>query len=413
MTKGDVAGWREISPYLDEALKRDENSRADWLRQLERTQAGIAARVRELLSEHAQLTAKQFMSSEPAGLLHSSSLAGLQLGAYTLTTALGSGGTGSVWLARRSDGRFEGQAAVKLLNAALIGRPGEQRFVREGNLLAKLVHPNIAHLIDAGVAPGGLPYLVLEYVEGERIDRWCEQRALNIENRVRLFLDVLAALEHAHSHLIVHRDLKPSNILVTRDGVVKLLDFGVAALLATRDEDGAPDLTREAAAGLTPEYAAPEQLLGLAVTTATDVYALGLVLFVLLAGRHPAAPEGKSTAELIRVTLETETPPASCVAPDVQRGRVLRGDLDNIIAKALKKAPAERYLTVGAFAQDLRRFLAQGARVGASGFLRVSREQIRASSPRRTGDWPAHGDRAHCNRKLRARADALGASAAR
>src|SRR5262249_46210584 len=155
-----------------------------------------------------------------------------------------------------------------------------QRFAREGSVLARLRHPHIAHLLDAGVATSGQPYLVLEYVDGERIDRYCESRALDIRGRIALFLDVVSAVAHAHSNLIVHRDLKPSNILVTSAGVVKLLDFGVAGLLS----ESATHLTGYIAQGLTPEYAAPEQLLGEAVTTATDVYALGLVLFVLLAG---------------------------------------------------------------------------------------------------------------------------------
>ena len=354
----DAALWREISLYLDEALSRDDEARAAWLADLQEAHPEVAAHVRELLNEHAELTRKQFMGADAADLLESPSLVGMQLGAYTLTAPLGVGGMGSVWLARRSDGRFEGQVAVKLLNAALVGRPAERRFVREGNLLAKLVHPNIAHLIDAGIAPFGQPYLVLEYVEGERIDRYCEQQGLDVEARVRLFLDVLAAVEQAHSQLIVHRDLKPSNILVAHGGTVKLLDFGVAALLASQADD-IGDLTREGAAGLTPEYAAPEQLLGLPFTTATDVYALGLILFVLLTGRHPISAAGKSAAELMRLTLESEPPPPSQAARDVQHGRVLRGDIDNIVAKTLRKEPAERYLTAGALADDLRRFLAQ------------------------------------------------------
>ena len=227
---------------------------------------------------------------------------------------------GTVWLAHRSDGRYEGRVAVKVLNAALLGRPTEQRFVREGSVLARLRHPNIAQLIDAGVAPSGQPYLVLEYVDGERIDRYAEARSLSVEARVRLFLDVLAAVAHAHVRLVVHRDLKPTNILVTQDGVVKLLDFGIAALLGA--EDG--ELTREVDPALTPEYAAPEQLLGHPVTTATDVYALGLVLFVLLTGKHPFAPEGKSGPELARATLEQQTPrpsrfPTSCARRSTPR----------------------------------------------------------------------------------------------
>jgi serine/threonine-protein kinase len=292
-----------------------------------------------------------------ASALRPFSLAGLQVGAYTLIAPLGGGGTGSVWLARRSDGRFEAKVAIKLLNAALVGQPAERRFMREGSLLAKLIHPHIARLIDAGIAPGGQPYLALEHVEGEPIDKYCEQHCLDTRAQVRLFLDVLAAVEQAHSQLIVHRDLKPSNILVTNTGVVKLLDFGVASLVAPNTE-ASEEFTRECPAGLTPEYAAPEQLLGSPVTTATDVYALGLVLLVLLAGRHPVAAKGKSAAEVIRMTLETDAPRASTVAIDLSRGRALRGDLDNIIGKALKKDPTQRYLTAGALAQDLRRYLA-------------------------------------------------------
>lgn len=359
MSDIDTTAWREISPYLDEALDLGPEAREQWLAALEARSPHIAHRVRELLNEHDQLEEQRFLTGDPSALLRDISLAGKTVGAYTLDSILGHGGMGTVWLAHRSDGRFEGRVAIKLLNAALVGQPAEQRFIREGSLLARLQHPHIAHLIDAGIAPAGQPYLVLEYVEGSRIDRYCEERGLGVESRVRLFLSVLDAVNYAHSSLIIHRDLKPSNILVTDSGVVKLLDFGVAALLAPSAEAHAPsELTRESDPGLTPEYAAPEQLLEQRITTSTDVYALGLVLFVLLAGRHPAEPEGKSRAELMRITLEHEAPRPSVHAPDAQRGRVLRGDLDNIIAKALKKDPNERYATADAFAEDLRRFLA-------------------------------------------------------
>ena len=216
-------------------------------------------------------------------------LAGVQVGAYRLVEPIGQGGMGSVWLAERSDGRFQGRAAVKLLNAALVGHAGEERFAREGNILARLAHPQIAHLIDAGVSPVGQPYLVLEHVDGEEIDRYCNSRQLGVDARVRLFLDVLAPVAHAHANLVVHRDLKPSNVLVTADGRVKLLDFGIAKLLEPDGGTGeATLLTREGASVLTPAYAAPEQVTGAPVTTATDVYALGVLLYVLLTGRHPA-----------------------------------------------------------------------------------------------------------------------------
>jgi serine/threonine-protein kinase len=349
--------WQEISRHVDEALELEAPARTQWLAELELRAPTIAAAVRALLAESELLADSSLLSGDPTAGLARASLAGQSLGPYTLEAPLGHGGMGSVWLARRSDGRFEGHAAVKLLNIALVGRPAEQRFVREGSVLAKLRHPNIGQLVDAGVAPGGQPYLVLEYVAGERIDVYAERHGLDIEARVKLFLEVLAAVAHAHSHLIVHRDLKPSNILVTADGAVKLLDFGVAALLESRDAQSGSELTRESAAGLTPEYAAPEQLLGHAVTTATDVYALGLTLFVLLVGRHPLAPEGKSVAELSRATLQQESPRPSQSVDDPQAGRVLRGDLDNIVAKALKKDPLERYQSAELLAQDLRHYL--------------------------------------------------------
>lgn len=351
--------WRELSPHLDHALSLEGEAREAWLREFDVRSPGLSPRLREMLAERDRIEAEGFLCGDAAVTLRAQSLAGQRLGAYVLESPLGHGGMGTVWLARRADGRFEGRAAVKLLYSALVGRPSEQRFVREGNVLAGLQHPHIAHLIDAGLAPGGQPYLVLEHVEGLRIDEYCERQALGIEARIRIFLDVLAAVGHAHTHLVVHRDLKPSNIMVTGDGVVKLLDFGIAALLEpVAGAPGTGEMTRESGVGLTPEYAAPEQLLGQPVTTATDVYALGLVLFVLLAGRHPAAPEGKSAVELARITLDQDPPRPSRVAANVERGRALRGDLDNIVAKALRREPAERYPTVDAFAQDLGRFLA-------------------------------------------------------
>jgi eukaryotic-like serine/threonine-protein kinase len=350
--------WSEISPLLDEALDLLGSAREQWLKDLETRAPELAAHVRSCLVGVAEVADNKFLEAS----IHSQLPTGLEghaIGAYTLERTIGFGGMGTVWLAHRSDGRFEGQVAVKLLNAALVGHPSEQRFGREGRVLARLQHPNIARLLDAGVEAGRQPYLVLEYVRGQRIDEYCNQRGLGVEGRIRLFLDVLAAVAHAHSNLVVHRDLKPSNILVTGQGEVKLLDFGIAALLSTSGDDVTP-LTRHMGPGLTPGYASPEQLLGQPITTAADVFALGTVLFELLAGRRPwrTREEPNTSAELLRLKLETDAPRLSEVAEQAQWRRSLRGDLDNIVAMALRRSPAERYRTAEAFAHDLRRHLA-------------------------------------------------------
>ena len=327
----------------------------------------LASELESLLADHEALERENFLGASPSAP-EASSLAGQSIGAYTLISLIGQGGMGSVWLARRSDGRFEGRAAVKLLNASLVGRTGEERFQREGSILARLAHPHIARLLDAGVSSTGQPYIVLEHVEGEQIDRYCDDNALDVEARLRLFLDVVAAVAHAHANLIVHRDIKPSNVLVGRDGQVKLLDFGIAKLIEGDGSGGeATALTREGGRALTPEYAAPEQLTGGMITTATDVHALGTLLYLLLAGRHPAGPASSSPALLFKVIVETDPQRASDSATDAGAAsrattpeglrRQLKGDLDTIAAKALKKDPAERYASVTALGEDVRRYL--------------------------------------------------------
>ena len=350
--------WSEISPLLDEALDLPGSAREAWLEALATRAPELAAHVRSCLLGVAELADRKFLEG-PVPFNVPTGLKGHALGAYTLERPLGYGGMGTVWLAHRSDGRFEGQVAVKLLNLALVGHPSEQRFAREGRVLARLQHPNIARLLDAGVEAARQPYLVLEYVRGERIDDYCNRHGLGVEQRIRLFLDVLAAVAHAHSNLVVHRDLKPSNILVTGQGEVKLLDFGIAALLSGGADDVTP-LTRNVGPGLTPGYASPEQLLGQPITTAADVFALGTVLFELLAGRRPSSThdEPQTSAELIRLTLQEDAPRLSEVAAQAQWRRSLRGDLDNIVAMALRRNPGERYRTAELFAQDLRRYLA-------------------------------------------------------
>ena len=368
--------WRALSPYLDQALDVAEEDRAAWLAALSSRDPALADDLQHILAQQRGVSRSRFLERavlDPQAAA-AVTLAGQVLGAYRLVSPLGQGGTGSVWLAERCDGRFTGRAAVKLLNLSLIGRAGEERFRREGNILARLRHPRIAHLIDAGVSPAGQPYLVLEHVDGQSIDAYCDARAMAPEARVRLFVDVLEAVAHAHANLIVHRDIKPANVLVTTDGQVKLLDFGIAKLI--QRENGwssgttVDALTREGGAVLTPEYAAPEQLAGGAITTATDVYALGILLYRLLSGRHPAGDALGSPATLVKAVVETEPPRPSDVASGKLQ-RSLRGDLDTIVMKALKKDPAERYPSVTAMAEDLRRTLRHepiGARPDAIGY---------------------------------------------
>ena len=376
--------WRAISPYLDEALEIPPEQRATWLASLRTQDAALAADLQTLLDEHEVVHKSHFLEHAilESGAVLTQSLTGQVVGAYRLLELIGQGGTGSVWLAERCDGRFKGRAAVKLLNIALIGRAGEERFSREGTFLARLRHPGIAHLIDAGVSASGQPYLVLEHVDGQSIDRYCDEHALGIEARLRLFLDVLDVVAHAHANLVVHRDIKPPNVLVSRDGQVKLLDFGIAKLLErnvewdTTASGRMSALTREGGAALTPEYAAPEQVSGGTITTATDVFALGVLLYILLSGQHPAGSAVQTPATLIHAIIDTEPRRVSdavvgpaetqaaltrhalqCGTTSTRLRRALRGDLDTIVAKALKKKPVERYAAVTALADDIRRFL--------------------------------------------------------
>jgi serine/threonine-protein kinase len=353
------ARWQRLSELIDQALLLTEPERVQWLAALEQQDQDMAAQVMRTLAMREQVGYSDFLAvplSIRDELPATVSLAGRVVGPYKLEVEIGRGGMGSVWRAGRADGRYEATVAIKFVHTYWLGQAGEQRFRSEGRLLARLDHPNIARLIDAGVVDDTQPYLVLEYVEGEPIDAYCDRLRLGVESRVALFQSVLAAVGHAHSHLIIHRDLKPANVFVTRQGTVKLLDFGIAKLLS---EDTSAALTQTSAQALTPQYAAPEQLLGRPITTATDVYALGLVLYVLLTGRHPIATDSRSSAELIHAVVTEEPPRPSAVASgSATNRRALEGDLDNILGKALKKDPAERYASVGALAEDLRRFLA-------------------------------------------------------
>jgi tetratricopeptide (TPR) repeat protein len=372
LPKFDTARWRVISPLLDELLDADEARREAMLADLRRENPALAEDVAALLGQRSAIVPADFLEGSAVDFASAPTLAGRVIGNYTLERPLGEGGMGVVWLARRSDGRFDGFAAVKLLNLGLFMREGADRFRHEGSVLARLTQPNIARLFDAGIAEGGQPYLVLEYVDGEPIDRWCDGQSLDIKARLRLFLDVLAAVAHAHSNLILHRDLKPSNILVAKGGQVKLLDFGIAKLLDEQQQVAPATqqgyLSHLTERAFTLDYAAPEQVQGGVVTMATDVYALGVLLYVLLSGAHPTST-GDTASRLERLHAIVDNEPtrvsdavlrSSSVMggqPARRRARMLRGDLDNIIAKALKKAPAERYRSADAMADDIQRYL--------------------------------------------------------
>jgi len=364
--------WKRVRPYLDEALALSEQEQSVWLASLRQHDADLAREIEQLLNKQNRLIESNFLEDQAVSICDHSGRTGLMVGAYTLISPIGQGGMSTVWLAERNDGRFQRKVAVKFLSIALYGR-GEERFRREGSILGRLAHPHVAQLLDAGVSSSGEPYLVLEHVDGEHIDKYCDERRLSIEERCRLFLDVIGAVSHAHANLIVHRDIKPSNVLVTKDGHVKLLDFGIAKLLEDQSADA--NLTREGGSALTPQYAAPEQLTNGPITTATDVYALGVLLYKLLSGQHPAGSRTHSHSDLVKAIVEEEPAPMSklvatvlaedagtaaverSTAPDKLK-RSLRGDLETIVGKALKKDPHDRYASVISLGDDVRRYLA-------------------------------------------------------
>jgi len=295
------------------------------------------------------------MAGEALSAALEQSQAGRRVGPWRLLRESGRGGMGVVWEAERADHEYEQRAAVKFLQWSVMGEWEVSRFKEERQILARLEHPGIARLLDGGTAEDGRPYLAMEYVDGEPLDAWCDRRKLNVRARLHLFLEVCAAVEYAHRHLVVHRDLKPSNMLVTAEGAVKLLDFGIARLLpAAGGGTAAP--TEAGMRLLTPEFASPEQVRGEAVTTASDVYSLGVVLYVLLTGRKPLTLETLGPLEAMRAVCDQEPQLPSTVAPP-QRARQLGGELDAIVLQALRKPPEDRYPDVSALIADIRAWL--------------------------------------------------------
>jgi serine/threonine protein kinase/tetratricopeptide (TPR) repeat protein len=305
-----------------------------------------------------------FIAEPPAGLIAdafggdspTASEAGRMIGHYKLIECIGSGGMGAVYLAERADQQFQMQVAIKLIKRGMDTDSVLRRFQHERQILASLEHPNIARLLDGGTTDDGVPYFVMEYIEGHRIDRFAEEHRLSISERLELFRQVCGAVSYAHQRLVVHRDLKPSNILVTPAGVPKLLDFGIAKIIQPNDSGEAlPTIT--VVPIMTPEYASPEQIEGAPATTLSDVYSLGAVLYELLAGQPPYRLRNRSPQEIERAISTAQIEKPSAVVSRLDDARQLRGDLDNIVRMAMRKETARRYRSVEQFSEDIRRHL--------------------------------------------------------
>ena len=358
----DTDRLKRINTLLATALALPADERADWLR-------GLPAAQRPLVPILGALLARSVVETDtflrhPIGLTLDDlepldmppDAPGDEVGPYRLIQELGAGGMANVWLAERADGVLQRQVALKLPRAGwALGLA--QRMARERDILGALAHPNIARLYDAGVTVAGRPWMAMECVSGTPIDEHCRSGALGVPQRLRLFLQVTDAVAHAHARLIVHRDLKPSNILVTPEGEVRLLDFGVAKLLED-DPARSPALTQLMGRAVTPDYASPEQVAGKPVGVATDVYSLGVVLYELLTGQRPYRLGRQSMAALEEAILAADVPLASTrVGADKGLARALRGDIDTMLMRALHKDPARRYASVESFAADLQRHL--------------------------------------------------------
>ena len=359
----DAKAWVALNRLLDEALDLEDEERDAWLAALPEEHRGLAPRLRSLLA-HAGAgaahigTLPKLEDTTPESSWSSASggQPGERVGPYQLTALLAEGGMGSVWLADRADGALRRQVALKLPKN-LRARPDlVERIARERDILASLDHPHIARLYDAGSTSDGQPYLALEHVVGRPIDVYVADKKLGVEERLRLFLQVAAAVAFAHSHLVIHRDLKPSNILVTDDGQARLLDFGIAKLL---EEGEALDteLTHLSGRPLTLAYASPEQIRGEPLGVASDIYSLGVVLYEILTSSRPHGVRNESRRALEDAILYDDPLRPSDVASDPRLSRTMRGDLDTVVLRALKKTPGERYPTVDAFIDDVERYL--------------------------------------------------------
>jgi serine/threonine protein kinase len=382
------ARWNEVKEKLQTALEMAPSERAAYLDDLEATEPEMRREVESLLASHDQVgdtflnaPAHEFTGSESDW--RRSAMIGLRVGSYQIVEWIGAGGMGEVYRAARADEQYRKQVALKLVRAGPDSAFVIGRFKNERQILASLDHPNIARLLDGGTTEDGVPYFVMELIEGLPIDEYCDAHSLSITGRLALFRQVCSAVHYAHQLLIIHRDIKPGNILVTEEGVPKLLDFGIARILSDEGENKGPDRTLTLYAALTPGYASPEQVMGKAITTASDIYSLGVVLYELLTGRRPYRISSRSPQEIARAVCETEpekpstavtrteqidsvrseaqmTPAQAGTARDESPARLrkrLEGDLDNIVLMALRKEPMRRYASVDQFSQDIQRHL--------------------------------------------------------
>ena len=358
----DPERLRRVSALLDVALALPEGEREGWLCSLPAPEQPLAPLLRGMLARAADTATDDFMRvpasaglDELFGPPEPEDRSGDSIGPYRLVSELGAGGMATVWLAERRDGTLQRQVALKLPRHGW-AQGLARRMARERDILASLEHPLIARLYDAGVTDNGRPWLAMERVAGMPIDLHCRERRLGVAQRLRLFLQVADAVAYAHAHLVVHRDLKPGNILVTPQGQVRLLDFGVAALLGD-DAGAAGSLTQLMGRAVTPSYASPEQIAGRPVSVATDVYSLGVVLYELLTGELPYRLGRQTAAALEEAILSAAVLPASVRVADARIARRLRGDLDTILAKALRADAERRYTSVESMAADIRRHL--------------------------------------------------------
>lgn len=354
----DTLRWQQVKAVVGNALDAsDTTERSAFLARACADDTSLRREVESLLAHSSDRLDACADELGVSGLESLDPALDQRIGAYRIVRELGRGGMGTVYLASRADDEFQKEVAIKLLKRGTDTDEVLRRFRAERQILARLEHPNIARLLDGGTSDDGLPFFVLEYVDGARITDYCFANALDVHERIRLFLKACSAVRFAHQNLVVHRDLKPANILITAEGEPKLLDFGIAKLVDVSDSP--LDVTAADRQRLTPAYASPEQTRGDAITTVSDVYSMGALLYELLTGVSPhrfsnAAP---GPTELLRVIAEEEPQRPSAVAAELANRRRLNGDLDRILLKALRKDPAERYAGIGSFADDLRRYL--------------------------------------------------------